>query len=310
MLNKPDSAIKSSIIRTLLGALTALFLSILWLVNLLPYQLKLALGKTLGQILYWLSPSRVKVARVNISLCFPDLPAAEVEEMIRQSFQHFGAGIIETAMGWWDRPDRVHSMTEIIGQGHMENALAKGKGVLLLGGHFSTLDLSAMMIAKYYKMHIVHREQTNPVLNHVMQKGRMKNVSGTVSHSSMRAIVRLIRSGEIVWYAPDQDMGDENSVYAPFFQQTAATLVATAKLAALTGAPTLMYASRRKEDDSGYIIELIPAPAEFPVEDEVENATMVNTLIAEGVSRAPAQYYWFHRRFKSQPGLPKGAIYQ
>ena len=104
-------------------------------------------------------------------------------------------------------------------------------------------------------------------------------------------------------------MGDENSVYAPFFGQTAATLGATAKLAALTKAPTIMFASRRKDDDSGYVVDLIPAPAEFPLDNEVENATLVNAMIAEGVSRAPSQYYWFHRRFKSQPGLEKGALY-
>ena len=176
MIKRQISATRSTAGGLILGVFTALFLSILWLVNLLPFRWKLTLGKSLGKILYRISSSRVNVARVNISLCFPDMPDHQVDELVKQSFQNFGAGIIETAMSWWDDPKKIHAITEIQGQEYMEQALAEGKGVLLLGAHFSTLDLSGMMFAKYFKVHAVYREQTNRVLNYVMQRGRLRNV--------------------------------------------------------------------------------------------------------------------------------------
>ena len=98
-------------------------------------------------------------------------------------------------------------------------------------------------------------------------------------------------------------------MYAPFFGHTAATIVGVAKLAKITGSPLVMLATRRREDNSGYVVEYLPGPEEFPLEDEVANATIINSLIEQGVRLAPAQYYWFHRRFKTQPGREKGELY-
>ena len=132
---------------------------------------------------------------------------------------------------------------------------------------------------------------------------------GTIPHTSLRRAAKALREGEIVWYAPDQDMGQDHSVYAPFFGHPAATVTATAKLSRLTGSPIVMMATYRKADDSGYVMEFLPGNPAFPVEDDIANATMVNQLIETGIRRAPTQYYWFHRRFKSQPGKHKAELY-
>jgi len=117
----------------------------------------------------------------------------------------------------------------------------------------------------------------------------------------MRAILRTLKKGEIVWYAPDQDFGTERSVFAPFFGVPTATLTTTARLAKLTGAPVLPQFSRRLPGSQGYLVTILPPLENFPSGDDVVDATRVNQVIETGVKEAPGQYLWVHRRFKSRP---------
>ena len=133
---------------------------------------------------------------------------------------------------------------------------------------------------------------------------------GIIPHTSMRTATKTIKQGNIVWYAPDQDMGIDHSVFADFFGHPAATLISTGKLARLTGAPIVMMVPYRKPDDSGYVIEFLNGPKNFPSGDDQQDATTINQLLEQGIRKAPEQYYWFHRRFKTQPDQEKASIYQ
>ena len=264
----------------------------------------------MGKLFYRIPNSRISVTRTNLELCFPELSDEERESMVREIFENFGAGLIETAMGWWDDPKKLFSMTESVDQEVLDRALEQGKGVILVGAHFSTLDLSSLLLSKYCHYYAIYREQTNRLLNWFMTRGRGRNMLGGIPHTSMRGAAKRIMSGEIVWYSPDQDMGHDHSVFAPFFGQRAATVTATAKIAKLTGAPLVMLATYRKSDDSGYVVQFLSGPDRFPAGDDVKDAAAVNALIERGIRLAPTQYYWFHRRFKTQPGREKAALYQ
>ena len=301
---------KFSVFQWLLSLVTAILLVLLWCVNLLPLKIKLRVGKFVGRCLYYIPNSRTGITDTNLKLCFPALDEPQRKAMILKVFENFGAGIIETAMSWWDRPEKIHALTEIRDGHVIDQAMEKGNGVLLLGAHVSTLDLCAVMATKHYSLYAIYRKQTNVVLNWVMTHGRSKSLSGLIPHTSLRTAAKTLKKGGIVWYSPDQDMGEDHSVYAPFFGQIAASVTATSKLVTLTGAEVAMMTSYRKQDDSGYVVEFLPMNASYPVKSEVENATIVNKLLEQGIKLAPTQYYWFHRRFKSQPGINKAQIYQ
>ena len=289
---------------------TALVFLVLRTVNLLPFRTKISLGLGLGHLIYLIPNSRVSVARTNIGLCFPELSESERETLVRDTFRHFGAGLIESAMSWWDSTQGIYAMTETRGLEHLEAAKARGKGVVLLGAHFSTLDLSAMLAAKHMAYYAIYREQNNRVLNRIMKRGRERHMIGGIPHTSLMGAARRVKQGHVLWYSADQDMGEDHSVYAPFFGHPAATITGVARLARLTGAPLVMISTRRKADNSGYVVEYLPGPADYPYEDEVANAMVINRLIEQGIRLAPSQYYWFHRRFKTQPGKEKGVLYR
>lgn len=142
-----------------------------------------------------------------------------------------------------------------------------------------------------------------------MMAGRLASLRSILDNRDIRLIVRTIRTGDIVWIAPDHDMGERLSVYAPFFDQIAATVTITGRYAKMTGAPAVFCSHHRKPDYSGYTLRFEPLPDDFASLDDVASATIVNQFVANHIRIDPSQYYWFHRRFKTQPSLPRAALY-
>ncbi len=280
----------------------------------LPFSVKLRLCRGLGRLMYRALPSRRHIVDVNLSLCFPEWDEAQRQRFAKRNFEHWGIALLETAMGWWGNTGAAVDNLTVSGAEHFEAAVAQGKGVLLLGAHFSTIDLAGTLFRSHFghelPIHAVYRLQKSELLNAHMIKGRLKHVSSCVSKDDMRQLVRLVRRKEIVWYAPDHDFGQQNSVFAPFFGQTAATLTATSKLAAMSGAPVVLMEHHRNPDDLGYTLNFFPLDDSFPTKDDVTDATSVNQILEHGIMCAPEQYMWMHRRFKTQPDLPKNALYE
>ncbi len=285
-------------------------LAILWLVNLLPYPIKIRLGLGFGGLLHKLLRNRRRIAAINLKLCFPDRTAEQRDDILHRAYRHLGAGLIETAMSWWTPAHKIQAITQVEGLEHLQAATQQGKGLIMIGAHFSCLDIGAKMINPYQQFHVVQRRQKNPMFNYVMQKGRAAATLSVVDNREVRKIVKIVRDGGAIWLAPDHDMGEKGAVYAPFFSQPAATITAPAKFIRLTGAPAIFCATHRRADNSGYLLRISPVPEDIATLDDEPAATLLNSIIADNISHDVAQYYWFHRRFKSQSGQPKGALYK
>lgn len=275
-------------------------LGLLRVVNLLPFKVQLMVGGWLGRIIYLLAKSRRHVARVNIGLCFPELTSIEQERLVKDVFINNGIGIIETAMAWWSDRDSFRARVRLEGQEHLEQALSEGRGVILLGAHFSTLDLGGLLFSLYYPLSTMYRPHNNPLMEYFIQRGRLRSIDKLIDRSDFRTLIRALKANEIVWYAPDQDFGERHSVYAPFFGVPAATVTATDRLARMNKSKVIMLTHHR-ESDGQYRLVIHPAIEEFPRNTEEESAERINEELERGIRINPAQYMWIHKRFKSHP---------
>ncbi|KEA65207.1 Lipid A biosynthesis lauroyl acyltransferase [Marinobacterium lacunae] len=280
---------------------TWLTLASLRLVCLLPYRVQLKIGATLGALLYRFNRHRRHVTATNIRLIFPDLDAASRDRLVRDVFRHNGIGLLETSMAWWMPVKRLPQNITLKGREHLDAALAKGRGVILLGAHFSTLDLGGLLFSQYYEVDAMYRPHNNPLMDRYIRKGRSRYFGQAIERSDIRSVIRALRKNRIVWYAPDQDMGSRNSVYADFFGVPAATITATSRMVKLNDSPIMMLAQHRLPDDAGYELELFPAIEDFPSKDAEADAARVNAELERAIRKDPAQYMWVHRRFKTHP---------
>lgn len=266
----------------------------------LPYPLALALGRTLGHALRAALPRRRHIARVNLALCFPELDAGARERLLREHFESLGVGLIELGLAYWAPDVRLARLVTVRGLEHVDRALERGRGVLLLGAHFTTLEIGLRLLTLHRPCTIMYRPHNHPVFARVVERGRSRHRSRLFPRDDVRTLYASLRRNEVVWYAPDQNYR-RHSVFAPFFGRPAATITTTARFARKSGAAVVPFVQHRLAGARGYELVIGPPLEDFPSGDEVADAARVNAVIEQAVRRTPAQYLWVHRRFKTQP---------
>ena len=274
----------------------------------LPWPLQRALGKALGPLLGVLSRSRRQVAARNIALCFPELSAGEQAQLLRESFQQLGIGLFEFARAWWGSVAPMQGTTQVEGLQHLAAAQAGGRGVIIISGHFVTLEMAARLMCAHAPLAGMYRPHDTGPMEWAVRRGRMRYASAMFTREELRPALRHLKQGGLLWFAPDQDTRRGDSVYVPFFGQIAYSLTSTHQLARLSGASVLGFAHIRNADGS-YRLRLTPALADFPSADATADTARVMALIETMIRAAPEQYLWIHRRFKRQPGQPDNALY-
>lgn len=274
----------------------------IWLIARLPYRALLGLGHGLGALIAWLPGSRRRVAQRNLELCFPELDGAARAQLLHACLVDIGIMLGEFALAWLGSDRAIARVPcRIEGLEHLQACRARGQGVLLVGAHFSHLELCARLVSSRTRIAGMYRVMDNPVFEWVVLRARLGYADAMFTKAQLRASVRYLKRGGTLWYAPDQDMRGKDTVFVPFFGVAAATITATHHLARLSGAAVIAFAHTRNADGSGYTIRLQPALQNFPTADVTADTARINTLIETMVRAAPSQYLWVHKRFKTRP---------
>ncbi len=277
-------------------------LALLRTVSLLPLRIQFTIGRGIGRIAYRLAGKRRGVVRRNLELCFPELSAQERQQLVRRHFGALGISIIEIGLGWWASDKRLLGITQFHGAEHIEQALAEGRSIILLTGHFTTLEASGRVLRFHSPApDAVYRKNRSEFVTELLRRARGRSVRTTIEKSDIKSMVRSLRQGVPVWYAPDQNYRRKNAANIPFFGIPAMTNTATSTLAKLGNAVVLPFFPRRLADDS-YEITVLPRLENFPSGDPVADTTRFVEILEERIRLCPEQYLWVHRRFKPQPG--------
>ena len=277
-----------------------IIIGLLRLINLLPYRIQLHCGTLIGTALYFIAPRRRRIADINLELCYPELDRKQRRQLNYRHFQSLGMALVETTFGWWSEDRRLNPLLRIQGLHHLDAALAKGKGVLLLGGHYGCLDFSGRL----FKLHIHHpfsgmyRPNENPLVEYLYRNYRTRFFDQLIPRDDARSVLRRLKNNEIVWYAPDQAYRGRGRVIAPFFNIDAPTGAGTSRLAKMSGAAIVPLHYQRMPEGQGYRFTFYPALSDFPSGDDIADATRINQSLETMIRNAPEQYFWLHRRFK------------
>ncbi|MGI2260735.1 LpxL/LpxP family Kdo(2)-lipid IV(A) lauroyl/palmitoleoyl acyltransferase [Shewanella sp. GXUN23E] len=280
------------------------------LILLLPMRLQMKLGATIGRLAMKLVKGRVKTARRNLELCFPELTAEQQQQLLQRNFEETGKAIFDTLNAWWLSDAQIQARMTIKGREYVEQTIADGHGVILFAVHCLPLEMGARIFGQFQPGVGVYRPHNNPVMEYLQVKGRLRSNKALVPKRDLRQMVRCLRDKEVIWYTADQDFGRSSAVFIPFFAvKQAATITGGTTLAKLGKAKVLPFFVERNADDNGYTIEVMPPLDNFPGDDEVSDAIRGNAIVEELISRNPAQYMWLHRRFKTRPHQEDVSLY-
>lgn len=277
---------------------TWLAIGLLRLIEPWPYSWQLLIGTTIGRIARLLPLAQVRIARRNIELCLPELTADARKTLLRRHFESLGIGVCETALTWWSGDERIRSLAQVDGLEHLHRALERGRGAILVGGHFTTIEIGTRILGTLVPLNVLYRPPKDAVLSEFMAKWIGRHAQRAIRSDDMGTLVRALRQNGAVWYAPDQFSRDKRAAMIPFFGTPAATTTSTSRLAHVTGAAVLTYFPQRLPDGKGYRVVIGPELRDFPGDDPVADTARLGALLEAQIRHHPEQYLWVHRRFK------------
>ena len=266
----------------------------------LPWRVQRWLGSALGAVLFVAMPSRRAVARVNLALCFPELSQSQRAVLLREHFSALGIGVFEFARAWWGSIEPMRRTVRITGFEALAKAQEEGRGAILISGHFMTLEICGRLLCDKVPLAGMYRPHDTHAMEWAVKRGRLRYASAMFGRDELRPALRWLKSGGVLWFAPDQDTLRGENVFVPFFGQPASSLTSTHQLARMSGASVFAF-SHRREKDGSYALEVSPVFEDFPSNDATADTQRVMAAIERMAREAPSQYLWVHKRFKRRP---------
>ncbi|MGE5651064.1 lipid A biosynthesis acyltransferase [Noviherbaspirillum sp. UKPF54] len=278
-----------------------LLLGLMWLLHWLPLPLLGRLGEAIGSLLFIAVRSRRRITLTNLRLCLPHLPEDQRRMIAKRHFQAYARSILERAVLWWAPAERLKRLIVIEPELPLD-AMRTGPTILLCP-HFVSLDVAAVAITLETSGCTIYAEQKNKVFDEALRKGRSRfhPVRLFSRPDGIKPIIRAMREGLPFFMLPDMDFGSKDAEFVPFFGIPAATLTATARLAAATGAKVIPVIATFLPEYRGWKVQFYPAWENYPGPDMIEATRRMNAFIEERVREAPAEYFWAHKRFKTRP---------
>lgn len=284
-----------------------LLLACIWLLHWLPLSVLGRLGEGLGSLLYVIMKPRRYITLTNLRLCFPEKTEAERATIAKKHFQAYARSALERGVLWWASEARLKRLIQVEPSVPVEQI--KSGPTIILCPHFVCLEIPGigMVLNSDLSVCTIYSQQQNAVIDEALKKGRsrFRPVTLLSRDKGVKPIIREMRNGRPFIMLPDMDFGIKDAEFVPFFGIPAATLTATARIAAATKANVIPAIATYLPNYKGWKVTFYPVWENFPGDDMTAATARMNAFIEERILEAPEQYFWAHKRFKTRPpGMP------
>jgi KDO2-lipid IV(A) lauroyltransferase len=284
--------------------MTQLLISIWFALARLPFFayrfISTSVSALLALVLFALARERRRVALTNLSLCFPDSSNFQRFRWALAHIYFYLRTFLDRA--WlWSGNERVVRDRVRIDNPEALAILDTESPTIFLAPHFLGLDAAWSRLCLEIDMVTMYSNQKNPVLNSLILEGRSKFGEQLLlsRQQGVRPLLAAMKKGRPLYYLPDMDFGERDSVFVNFFGVKAATVTAVARLSKLLKAQVVPVTTRYC--NGRYLIHIHKPLPNFPLEDDTDSTQAMNHHIESWVKDNIPQYLWLHKRFKTRP---------
>ena len=278
-----------------------LVLVLMWILHWLPLSVLGRLGEGVGSILFMLIRKRRHITLTNLSLCLPHLSEVERLAIAKRHFQVYARSVLERGILWWASEARLKRLIQLDPAVPMA-AMAEGPTILMCP-HFVSLDVAGVAVMLESSLCSIYTRQRSKVFDAALRKGRsrFRPVKLFSRAEGVKPIIRAMRENLPFFMLPDMDFGAKDAEFVPFFDVPAATLTAVPRIAATTGAKVIPVIATILPDYKGWKVTFHEPWQNYPGDDIVAATRYMNAFIEQEILKAPAEYFWAHKRFKTRP---------
>jgi KDO2-lipid IV(A) lauroyltransferase len=282
-----------------------LLLALMWLLHWLPLSILGRIGEVAGTLLFGVMKSRRNITLTNLRLCLPGLTEAERLTLAKKHFQSYARSVLERGILWWGSEQRLRRLIHVEPAVPLE-AIQAGPTILLCP-HFVSLDVAGVAVMLESSLCSIYTRQRNKVFDRALRRGRsrFRPVQLFSRAEGVKPIIRAMREHVPFFMLPDMDFGAKDAEFVSFFGNPAATLTAVARIAATTGAKVIPVIATTLPNYQGWKVSFHAPWENYPGDDIIAATQFMNHYIEAEILKAPAEYFWAHRRFKTRPpGAP------
>lgn len=268
-----------------------------------------------GKVIYHLLPLRRTVILENLRRVFGEaVPEVGIRALAQAHYAHLWRTAGEFLRLRWMSAARKAAFVRVENVEVLAAALARGKGVLVLTGHFGNFEVATIAgLANFPEMHgRIHfvRRAIKPRWLDAMVNRRFRRAGfGVMSkRGSLDAILDRLAAGDIVVFPFDQHASPPDGIAVDFFGHPAWTFKSLAIIALATGAPVLPAAGWRESDGRHVLrfeVPLATIGSDKVGEEIRRNTRAYNAALEALVLRHPEQWFWVHRRWKNRASARK-----
>ncbi len=277
---------------------------LLRVVGWLPLGSAQRIGRWIG-LLLWKVPTKAReVTDINLRICLPELSGQERERMAQASLVQTGQTMLEVPLMWeWPVQKCLDLVKETEGLELIDEAMAGGKGLILLAPHLGNWELAGLFFSSRYKMAALYSPPNMPEFEDYMIKvrGRLGSELVRGDRRGLARLAAILREGGVAGILPDQSPRGKGNAFAPFFGMEVKTMTLVSKLIQRTEANVLITYAERLPDAQGFRIVVKQTDDGLGDKDAVAATTAMNRSIERCVLDIPEQYQWEYKRLRHRP---------
>jgi KDO2-lipid IV(A) lauroyltransferase len=289
-------------------AIHGLFLGFKGLIGILPRKVCLALGRLLGRTVFCFDRKHRGIAFKNLHIAFGEkISRTDKTRIAKSSFEHFGKALFDIIKFSSLPKEKTEALLSIGGEEHVQKALEKGKGALVLTAHYGNWELGIISLSKLGEFNVIARAlDIKRLENELLAIRESFGAKVIYKHEATRHTLRALKENRIVAILIDQNVLHDQAIFVDFFGKLAGTTPALATFHLRTGAP-IIPAFCFPTSSRGYHTQLLEG-LEFPSTGDhsadVQHITQTCTKIIEDQIRYKPEYWlWFHDRWRTQPKI-------
>jgi KDO2-lipid IV(A) lauroyltransferase len=281
--------------------------SVLAALGAVPMSVAIAVGRVMGVIAYASARNLRRTGERNLELAFPERSESERRQILRSCFVSLGRQLGVFSQFSTANPASLLALTECDGLAHLEQAKARGRGVILFTGHLGAWELTSFALSLLgHPLNFLVRRIDNPKVENLVERSRVRFGNRTLDKlSAARSMVKILRSGEALGLLLDLNTLDDEAIFVDFFGVPASTNFMVAKLALRTEAEIIPIFAPWERERGKFVLRVEPPVAMDCTGNEDEDVRTLtlklSLIIEEQIRRYPDQWLWIHKRWKTRP---------